>query len=303
MKTLGRGRGRWRAAVLAVLLLGAGCGDDDGPDGAEDAGPDDGALSVTLTEDGVEGFPEEVGAAAVEIEVTNRSGAPASLELTKAESGATAREVSDALATAQEGTSIPETIKSFVGSPPIGRDATATVTVTLTEGTWFANVVVEPQSDDGEPKLGTPVELAVTEGIAGVRLPEAGSTVTARDYSFEVDITAGSTDLSYFNEGPDELHHAVFFPMAEGVDEEAARAAVEAFLKSEDERPPPPEFDFEGPSGNDTNVAGPGHGVVQPQGDFEAGRTYAVICFIQDRAGSPPHAVAYDMYDVFTVAE
>jgi len=33
---------------------------------------------------------------------------------------------------------------------------------------------------------------------------------------------------------------------------------------------------------------------------FEPGRIYVALCFITDRAGAP-HAIQYDMYDVFTV--
>jgi hypothetical protein len=36
-------------------------------------------------------------------------------------------------------------------------------------------------------------------------------------------------------------------------------------------------------------------------GGFESGRTYVLACFISDRAGGPPHAIAHDMYKVFTV--
>ena len=37
------------------------------------------------------------------------------------------------------------------------------------------------------------------------------------------------------------------------------------------------------------------------QGEFESGRTYLFSCFISDRAGGPPHAIAYDMYEAVTI--
>ncbi len=38
------------------------------------------------------------------------------------------------------------------------------------------------------------------------------------------------------------------------------------------------------------------------EANFVSGRTYAVVCFIADRAGGPPHVIAHDMKQVFTVA-
>ena len=33
----------------------------------------------------------------------------------------------------------------------------------------------------------------------------------------------------------------------------------------------------------------------------EEGHTYVALCFIQDRDGGAPHAIAHQMYDVFQV--
>ena len=33
---------------------------------------------------------------------------------------------------------------------------------------------------------------------------------------------------------------------------------------------------------------------------FETGRVYVALCFVSDRAGGPPHAIAHDMVKVFT---
>ena len=47
-----------------------------------------------------------------------------------------------------------------------------------------------------------------------------------------------------------------------------------------------------GPDGAGTGIA-----------TLQAGNTYAVVCFIQDRAGGPPHAFGNGMYEVFQVEE
>jgi hypothetical protein len=53
-----------------------------------------------------------------------------------------------------------------------------------------------------------------------------------------------------------------------------------------------------------------GSGVFGPDGaagtfdaSFQDGNTYVVVCFIQDRTGGPPHAIAYDMWQVFQVGD
>ncbi|MBA2624721.1 MAG: hypothetical protein H0U89_03845 [Acidimicrobiia bacterium] len=103
------------------------------------------------------------------------------------------------------------------------------------------------------------------------------------------------------NEGPEQVHHAVLFPFVEGTDEAAAEAALNTFLASED-APPPPEIDLANiDSTGDSAVYSGGLGGTS-EADLVAGRTYAVVCFISDRAGGPPHVVAHDMKKIFTVA-
>ena len=162
----------------------------------------------------------------------------------------------------------------------------------------------EAEEEEGPPHytLGMIRPLTVTAGDADASLPEAESTVTARDYSFDVDVSAGQQTVNFTNEGPDQIHHAVFFAFNEGVDEAAAEAAVETFLTSEDEEaPPPPEFDPEGLENSiDFGLFSAGLGASY-DAEFQSGRTYAVVCFIQDRSGGPPHAIANGMREIFTV--
>jgi hypothetical protein len=63
--------------------------------------------------------------------------------------------------------------------------------------------------------------------------------------------------------------------------------------------PPPPELDLTAEELG-TGVFSAGLGQTIPM-TFEAGRTYAAVCFLQDRAGGPPHVVAHGMKEVFTV--
>jgi hypothetical protein len=148
-------------------------------------------------------------------------------------------------------------------------------------------------------ELGMIQELTVT-GDAEAELPEAGGTITARDYEFDIDVPAGEQTVNFLNEGPAEVHHAVFFAFTEGTDEAAAQGALETFLASE-EAPPPPELDMAATEELPTaGVFSAGLGQTLEM-NLESGRTYAIACFIQDRAGGPPHAVAHQMTQIFTV--
>jgi hypothetical protein len=142
-------------------------------------------------------------------------------------------------------------------------------------------------------------ELTVT-GDASLELPEADGSITARDYEFDIDVPAGEQTVNFVNEGPEQIHHAVFFAFTEGTDVAAAETALDTFISSED-APPPPEIDLEGSDGlPSSGLFSTGLGQTL-ETNFESGRTYAVLCFIQDRAGGPPHAVAHDMKQVFTI--
>ena len=57
--------------------------------------------------------------------------------------------------------------------------------------------------------------------------------------------------------------------------------------------------DFEA---GESSVFGPGS-VGTFTTDLKEGNTYAVLCFISDREGGPPHAIAHEMAKVFVAGE
>jgi len=132
-------------------------------------------------------------------------------------------------------------------------------------------------------------------GAAGTEALSADGTVTAKDYSFDVPtITAGKHTLVFKNDGPKQIHIGVFMGFPAGT----PAAKVEEILKSfADPKAGPPAI--EPTQVAEATVHVPGSSSTF-SGDFKAG-TYAVLCFINDRAGGPPH-VAKGMYKIFTVA-
>jgi hypothetical protein len=129
---------------------------------------------------------------------------------------------------------------------------------------------------------------------------ESDGLVEAVDYGFEVpQLEAGKQTLTFENTSEEQLHHAIVFGFEEGIDEAAAEEAFKAMLSAGPDSPPPagtPEPDEVGFS----YVFGPGNGGTF-EVELESGRTYAVVCFIQDRTGGPPHAIAHEMVEFFTV--
>jgi hypothetical protein len=180
---------------------------------------------------------------------------------------------------------------------------------------WFEKGGGEEEEDgegggEGEEAQGeedeTPPEvvvsaLTVTEGDDEGQLPETDGTITAVDYSFEVDVQAGDS-FTFRNDSDQQFHHAVVFNFGT-IDRATVEENLPAFLESEGEGPTPPGFedlDFETLFLGQSGVFGPG-GAGTAIGTFQSGNTYAAVCFIQDRTGGAPHAFAYDMFEVFEV--
>lgn len=275
---------RTSATITAAVLLGtvalAGCGDDEADELA--------VLEVAISGGG-ESFsieaPEEFEAGVVEVRVTNSAEgeAPHSLDLIRVDGDLGIEDVL-AVVSSEEGAPIPEELHADGGTGDIAAGESRTVTVELTEGRYFLidTNSVDPETDESASfaELGAQRELTV-EGDGGGELPETDLTITAKEYSFDVpELSAGTQRLTYVNDG-EELHHVVAVPIADG----ATIADVEAFFGSEEEPEGPPPLDFEG--GDYTGVLDGGTSMVTEL-ELEAGE-YAFICFINDRAGGPPH--------------
>lgn len=164
----------------------------------------------------------------------------------------------------------------------------------------------EQEEPTGPPHFerGMIQEIEVGAGEADATLPEADGSISAFDYGFDVDIQAGDTAINFVNDGPEQVHFAEVLPYGE-IDAAAAEEAFAQLLQSEEEGPPPegiPMPDEEGGGFSGIFSAGLGATFELNEGaSFESGQTYVLACFIQDRSGGPPHAIANQMYTAFTV--
>ncbi|MDQ3093501.1 MAG: hypothetical protein M3R46_17960 [Actinomycetota bacterium] len=123
-------------------------------------------------------------------------------------------------------------------------------------------------------------------------LPETDSKITAKEYTLTASgLKAGRNQVEFDNAGKD-LHHVIAFPYLEGT----TLADVKQAFMQEGEPSGPPPLDFEGIAGSAV-LEGGAKQVVQL--DLKRGK-YALVCFVSDREGGPPH-VAMGMIAEATV--
>jgi hypothetical protein len=272
------------AAGLVVLGLG----------GCATSSVEPRTLSLVASDVGVAGLPASLEAGIYEVTVKNDSSRDMDLELIESAGRPESEFVSDLDAMIDEGAPIPDYIVHVVGIGFIEPAGSLTTTLTLSPADYSL-----VHTGEGTTVLGT-------VGVAGDPpaaddLP-AGAKITARDYGFTIEgIKAGAQTVTFVNEGPLQVHHAVVLGFPAGTEEGAIREAVQTLMTLDESTPPPEGIPLPDETINiGSSVYSAGMGGTF-QATFEAGRPYAVLCFISDRSGGAPHAIAHNMIEVFTV--
>lgn len=262
-------------ASLGVCLLAA-CGSDDESSSSSSSSPT--KVAIKVTESGKTSkleLPSEIEAGLTELTFENTGKRPHSAGLIRVEDDHTPEEVGKVIMT--EGGPIPEWLAGGAGLGTVPPGKSKTVTQVLEPGTYYA---MDDEGGEGAPSDFVKVEVT---GEGGGELPSAPASIVASEYTFKADgLKAGKNEVTFDNAG-EELHHIIAFPFNKG----ASTAAVKKFFSSEDEPSGPPPVDFE--KGDSTAVIDGGEKQVV---DLELVKgKYALICFIQDRAGGPPHVM------------
>ena len=263
---------RSRFACLLSLacfpLALAACGDDDDDGGG--ASPQ--VFEVEASDKGVTTL-DSVEPGAVEIRFTNTGKKDHSAQIVRLDDGHTAEEGKAAgEAWGENGKALPEwlTFHGGVGSLPGGESATA---VAELEPGDYAIFDIE---GEGEKSF---AEFTV-EGEEGEELPETDGKVEAREYSFTgSDLTAGRGQILFENAG-EEPHHLIAAPIKPG----KSIGDVRNFVQSEKGEAPIDEAK----TFVSAIVSGGTSAVIDV--DLQSGN-YALVCFIPDAKGGPPHAV------------
>ena len=285
-------RGLLAAVALATAAPMSGCGSDsDEPD--EVARP----ATVTLTDaDPATGAylieaGGSVSSGAVRISVRNRGTKERGAQLVRVEGEHDVADAFAALNDVREGKPMPGWLRWAGGLGVVRPGASATFTVDLQPGRYYAI----DRSFEGKPAelaaLGERARLEVRQVGEAAPLTAPAAAITATEYTFRTRGLAASNGEVLLDNRGKQPHDFVLSPIVEG----RTLEDVKAFATGEDESGPPP-VDFE----NEV-VSGVLEGATRQtmRLGLKAGR-YALICFTSDRGGGPPH-VARGMVTEVTV--
>lgn len=315
-------------ALIAGLGL-SGCGNDDKADSAKDtttsAPADDGStttadatpvglqeLNVTAHDFTFEGLPKEMKDGSTRITFTNEGSVPHDLAFVEVDKDTDLDQFVKDFAPYFQGGPMPKYATAVVGPVLADGGASAVSEFTIEPGTYVAicgqtGDPAKPKGPDGSPgdgdvhmMRGMAQMVTVTDGGSDEPLSEPDGTLTAKDYSFDVDVAGGDKVIRFTNDGPAEVHFADIQVFPAGTTEEQASAAMKTLFNLPDGQAPPAGTPLPEETGF-SGILSPGPEInFTMEEPFETGRVYVALCFVSDRAGGPPHAIAHDMVKVFT---
>lgn len=298
---------RWLATLVGAGVLvatsgwagdaSAGSATTEPPTSADDAGGGQATpVAITITESSIDGLPADLTAGVVDVTVTDETeAAGGEVDFTRVAPGTDPETFVTGLVPLFEGGPFPDYFLNNAGA--IGHSM-----VTLVEGeyiVWF----------DGASNLDRPstaedivtATLTVGPGDNTAEIPDTDGTITAGDYLFAVDVSAGGSTVTFSNSSAEQFHHVIIVDF--GTNDPAVVEERLPELLQGDENSPLPEgidpsqMNFEFAS---SGVFGPGSSGTFDV-TFAEGTTYAALCFISDLGGGAPHAIGHNMFKVFQV--
>ena len=273
--------GRLAASLMALLVVGAvgACGDDDEEGGAK-APP---SISIEASQAGAKGpvtlrVPNSSPGGVVRIDYRNSTRGTRDLQLIRVDGKHSLQEVLKFFE--QEGAPVPPWFHGGggVGTTPPGTAGSSTQQ--LVPGTYYA-IDTGAQEEEGESKPTGAGPLTVEGAGQGAQLPQVPAEIAALEYGFTTrGLKAGRNTIRFRNSGR-EPHHVIAAPYTPG----STLEDVRRFATSEREPSGPPPIQFERADG--TAVLDGGTEQVT-EINLTRGKN-ALLCFISDRRGGPPH--------------
>ena len=258
------------ALTLTALVMPLGCGDDD--EGGEAAEPRTVAIELTGSNKNLRfTVPDSVPAGLSRVQFRNSAKGDHGAQLAYVDEGYTVEAgLRAAQAWGERGRPLPRWVHLAGGVGTVKSGETGTATQRLPAGSY---VVVDIDSN-------TSAEFRVTGDGAEGEPPSTSATIEATEYKFDArGLTAGRNEVRYDNAGS-EPHFVEGLRIKSG----KTIADVRKFIRDEKGEPPFTE------SGLFVSAVTDG-GVSQTlELDLRAGK-YALLCFVPDRKGGPPHAV------------
>ncbi|SRR5712691_6932975 len=273
-----------KSGVSAVVLLVAasvalaGCGDHVGDKQASTPTK----VAITATEAGKQtrlSVPKSVPAGLVTVELTNSGKAFHEAQFIRLEPGHTPADAMKVIAA--EGAPSPGWIHVAGGTGPAPPGGTRSATQRLRPGNYI--VYDAPFQNEGRGVKFGLASFKVEGGTnGGGELPKAVAKIEAYEYGFRVSgLSVGKNTIEFSNTGT-EAHHIIAVPYKPG----ATLAEVrKAFMKEGGANPP---LDF----AHVAYTARIDGGTKQiTELDLDKPGKYALLCFVSDRKGGPPHVV------------
>jgi hypothetical protein len=277
--------------ALAAACALAACGSDKKSSDSSKAQPVSFTVSQTGKKYSMDG-PSSVNGGLVKVTLKNTVKGAADAQLVRVEGNHTEAQMLDVVASDKEGAPTPEWIRGGGGPAGVKTGTSSSSTLVLPAGTYY---VLDDQDGPGgktAARLGAVAKFTVKGGDSKAKLPSAPATIDAKEYSFTTSgLKPGANTVAFHNTGK-ELHHAQLFPLAKGADLNGVRK----FLASQGKSGGPPPIDFN--AGTGTTVLDGGNSEVTNL-QLKKGK-YALLCFVSDRKGGPPHFMK-GMLDEVTV--
>lgn len=225
-------------------------------------------------------IPAEFGGGVITVALSNSGDERHDFQLAAVVDGHELQELVDELASDEAPLSDWVAPAGGVGGTAPGATNEATFALPAGDYWYFCT----ESSDEGASHAanGMAGELTVA-GDSGAELPAADATIAASEYTFDITGLAAGTNTIEFSNAGEQLHHVLAVPVLEGKTIEDVAAAL-----AEETPSGPPPLDFE--AAQATAVVNPGDRVIVAF-EFDAGTTYAFMCFMPDKGtAGPPHA-------------
>jgi len=260
-------------------------------------------LTITAGDYEYTGVPATMNAGIVDINFVNKGTINHEMAFLKVTNTNDVSAIFSGLSKVLNGGAFPSDFLAATGVHDTAPGQTTSTQFNLTPGNWIAlctDTGVVGSTTQGEPHFLRGMYKRITViGTGGSTPPSAESTLTAHDYGFDVSqLKAGPQTVVFKNIGPVEWHFADIMEFPKGITVAQAQVAIPKILTSSG--PPPAGVPAPTPVVISA-VTSPGNGNTFTA-TFEAGRTYVVLCFVSDKTGGPPHAIAHHMYKVFTIS-
>lgn len=249
------------AAAMAVTGLAA-CGGDDTQSIAIELSEKNGKIEIQA--------PNNAETGLVEVEFMNNGEEPLDgLQMLRVTGQHSTSEVVQQASRSFGGKPFPPWLFAGGGVGPTDPGQAVTVTQVLQPGTYF----VFPASEEGFDDRSAPA-IEVTGKPSDDELPDTDAVISAVDYGFRTEgLAAGENEILFENTGA-QPHHLIAAPIDEGKTIEDVRNA---------EGQPPIDEKRE----VSTAILEGGTSQIVTLELYKG--DYAMVCFITDRQGGPPH--------------